>query len=213
MLGFLVEGHICLYLCVNVSMYVYVCFYHYLCKCVFISMYVNVCVYMCVFASFYVCECVCVYMCVFVPLCEWMCVCVYMWVIVSLCVNVGVYMYVFIPLCVWMCVHVYVCMCVHICDRIWENPPYCPFDEILFSCIIENLYHRANLPPSLRPIARFALELERFVHDRDTSIENEKLRFEGVAMYAYGVSVYYAWTGNQLNGPGRSCLKWTLMSS
>ncbi len=70
MLGFLVEGHICLYLCVNVSMYVYVCFYHYLCKCVFISMYVNVCVYMCVFASFYVCECVCVYMCVFVPLCE-----------------------------------------------------------------------------------------------------------------------------------------------
>ena len=66
------------------------------------------------------------------------------------------------------------------------------FYEILFSCIIENLYHRANLPPSLRPIARFALELERFVHDRDTSIENEKLRFEGVDMYAYGVSVYYA---------------------
>ncbi len=64
------ECHICLYLCVNVSMYVYVCFYHYLCKCVFISMHVNVCVYMCVFASFYVCECVCVYMCVFVPLCE-----------------------------------------------------------------------------------------------------------------------------------------------
>ena len=173
----------------------------------------------------YVCECMCVHVCVCIFLCVWMCMCVHvcvctfmrvnvcMCVYVSdcifMCVNVGVYMYVFIPLCVWMCVHVYVCMCVHICDRIWENPPYFPFYEILFSCIIENLYHRANL----RPIARFALELERFVHDRDTSIENEKLCFEGVAMYAYGVSVYYAWTGNQLNGPGRSCLKWTLMSS
>ena len=79
-----------------------------------------------------------------------------------------------------------------ICDRIRKNPPYCPFCEILVSCIFENLYHRANLPPSLRPIARFALELERFVHDRATSIENEKLLSEGVAMYAYSVSVYYA---------------------
>ena len=101
----------------------------------------------------------------------------------------------------------------HIGDRIWENPPYCPIYEILVSCIFENLYHRANLPPSLRQIARFALELERFVRDRATSIENEKLRSEGVAMYVYSVSVYYAWTGNQLNGPGWSRSKWTLRSS
>ena len=61
-----------------------------------------------------------------------------------------------------------------------------------FSCIFENLYHRANLPPSLRQIARFTLELERFVHDRTTSIENEKLQSEGITMYAYSISVYYA---------------------
>ena len=60
----------------------------------------------------------------------------------------------------------------------------------IVSCIFENLYHRANLPPSLRPIVHFALELERFVHDRATSID-EKLRSEGVAMYAYSVSVYH----------------------
>ena len=68
----------------------------------------------------------------------------------------------------------------------------CPFYEILVSYIFENLYHRANLRPNLRQIARFALEIERFVCDRATSIENEKLRSEGVAMYAYSVSVYYA---------------------
>ena len=38
-----------------------------------------------------------------------------------------------------------------------KKPPYCPFYESLVSYIFENLYHRANLPPSLRQIARFAL--------------------------------------------------------
>ena len=42
------------------------------------------------------------------------------------------------------------------CDRIWENPPCSEFYEILVSCIFDKLYHRANLPPSFRPIARFA---------------------------------------------------------
>ena len=79
-----------------------------------------------------------------------------------------------------------------ICDRIWENPPCSEFYEILVSCIFDKLYPRANLPPSLRPIARFALELERFVCDRATPTMNEKLRSEGVAMHAYSVSVYYA---------------------
>ena len=66
------------------------------------------------------------------------------------------------------------------------------------------LLNRANLPPSLRQIVRFALELERSVHDRATPTEKEKLQSKGVAMHAYSVSIYYASTGNQLNGLGRS---------
>ena len=58
------------------------------------------------------------------------------------------------------------------------------FDVSLISSTLE-LTH-------LRPIVRFALEIARFVCDRATRIENEKLRSEGVAMYAYSVSVYYA---------------------
>ena len=73
-------------------------------------------------------------------------------------------------------------------------------NEILVSYILNN-YHRANLHSSLRPITHFAMELERFVCDCATPPTIEKLRFEGVAMYAYGVSVYYAYTGSQLNGP------------
>ena len=57
---------------------------------------------------------------------------------------------------------------------------------------------RANLLPSLRPIALFALEIARFVCDPDTCIKIEKLRSKGVAMHAYSISAYYACTGNQL---------------
>ena len=46
-----------------------------------------------------------------------------------------------------------------------------------------------------------------FVCDRDTRIENEKLRSKGVAMYVYSVSVYSAHTGSQLIGLGWSCSK------
>ena len=42
------------------------------------------------------------------------------------------------------------------CDRIWENPSCSEFYEILVSCIFDKLDPRANLSPSLRPIARFA---------------------------------------------------------
>ena len=41
----------------------------------------------------------------------------------------------------------------------------------------------------------------------------EKLRSKGVAMHVYGVSIYYAYTGSQLNGPGWSHSKWTQRSS
>ena len=74
-------------------------------------------------------------------------------------------------------------MCCSICDCIWENLPYCPFNEIIV------FYHRANLLPSLRPIA---LELERFVHNCATPTKN-KLRSKGVAMHVYGVSEYWPW--------------------
>ena len=66
------------------------------------------------------------------------------------------------------------------------------FDVYLISSTL------ANLPPSLRPIACFALEIARFVCDLATRIKIEKLRSKGVAMYAYSVSAYYVCTGNQL---------------
>jgi hypothetical protein len=96
-----------------------------------------------------------------------------------------------------------------ICDRIWENPAYREFYEILVSYIFETLYHRANLPPSFRLIACFPLEIQRFIYDRAPLIKIEKLRPEGIAIHAYGVSIHYAYTGNQLNGHGRSRSKWT----
>ena len=53
-------------------------------------------------------------------------------------------------------------------------------------------HHRANPRSSLRPIARFVVEIQRFVCDRATPPIIEKLRSKGVAMHAEGVSAYYA---------------------
>ena len=53
-------------------------------------------------------------------------------------------------------------------------------------------------------LARFAEELQRFVYDRTTPPIIEKLRSKGIAMHTYGVSVYDAYTGSQLNVPGWS---------
>ena len=58
--------------------------------------------------------------------------------------------------------------------------------------MVDKLYHRANPRSSLRPIAHFVVEIQRFVCDRATPPIIEKLRSEGVAMHAYGVSAYYA---------------------
>ena len=69
---------------------------------------------------------------------------------------------------------------------------------MLDSCIIG----LTCLPPSLRHIAYLAVELERFVSDRAIPSIIEKLRFKGVAMHAYSVSVYYTSLGNQLNVTG-----------
>ena len=73
-------------------------------------------------------------------------------------------------------------------DSLWENPA---FVKVEFD-VSDKLYPRANPPASLRPITRFTLAIARFVSDCATRIENEKLRSEGIAMYTYGVSVYYA---------------------
>ena len=73
--------------------------------------------------------------------------------------------------------------------------------------MFDKLYHRANSPASFRPITRSTLELEHFVCDRTTTIENEKLRSKGVAMHVYSISVYYVCTRSQLNRLWRSHLK------
>ena len=44
---------------------------------------------------------------------------------------------------------------------------------------------------SLRTIAHFVVEIQHFVCDRATPPIIEKLRSKGIAMHAYGVSVYY----------------------
>ena len=75
--------------------------------------------------------------------------------------------------------------------------------------MFDKLYPRANPPASLRPIARFALDIARFVCNRATTIENEKLQSNGVALHAYSVSAYYACAGNQLIRLGRSHSKRT----
>ncbi len=84
-----------------------------------------------------------------------------------------------------------------ICDRIWEIPAYSKFSELLVSY---KLYHRANLPPSFRSIVHFPLETQRFVYDCAPTIKIEKLRPEGAAMHANGISIHYAYAGNQING-------------
>ena len=59
----------------------------------------------------------------------------------------------------------------------------------------------------LRPTVHFAVEIQRFACNRATPLIIEKLWSKGVAMHAYGVSAYYARSGNRLIGPGRSRLK------
>ena len=58
-------------------------------------------------------------------------------------------------------------------------------------CMVDKLYHRANLHSSFRPIACFVVEIQCFVCDCATPPIVEKLRSKGVAMHAYGVSPYY----------------------
>ena len=102
---------------------------------------------------------------------------------------------------------------ISMCDRILENPPYVIFCENWVWCVFDKLYPRANPSASLKPIALFALKIACFVCDRATTRWSKKLQSKGVAMHAYGVSVYHACTGNQLSQLGRSCPKWAQSSS
>ena len=90
------------------------------------------------------------------------------------------------------------------------KPGCSEFYEILVSCILILISYTLEL--TYLQVC-FALELERFVCDRVTPTMNEKLRSKGIAMHTYSVSVYYAWTGNQLNGLGQSRSKWTQRSN
>ena len=58
-------------------------------------------------------------------------------------------------------------------------------------CMVDKLYHRANLRSSFRPNARFVLEIQGFVCGHATSLIIEKLHSKGIAMHAYGISTYY----------------------
>ena len=58
--------------------------------------------------------------------------------------------------------------------------------------MVDKLYRRANLHSISRLITRFVAEIQRFVCNRTTPPIIEKLRSKGIAMHAYGVSVYYA---------------------
>ena len=60
-------------------------------------------------------------------------------------------------------------ICVTVSEKT-QNIEY----SMKFSYNFEQLYHRANLPPSLRLIVRFALELECFVHNRAPPTKIEK---------------------------------------
>ena len=53
--------------------------------------------------------------------------------------------------------------------------------------MIDKLYHRANLCSSLKPIVRFAEELQRFVCDCSIPPIIEELWPKGVAMHTYGI--------------------------
>ena len=64
------------------------------------------------------------------------------------------------------------------------------FLKIAFDVWLISPTHRANSSSNPRPIVHFAEELQCFVCDRTTPLIIKKIRSKGVAMHAYGVSVY-----------------------
>ena len=58
--------------------------------------------------------------------------------------------------------------------------------------MVDKLYHRANPRSSLRLIARFVVEIQRFVCDRATPPIIEKLRSKGVATVLFRLVVHPA---------------------
>ena len=70
------------------------------------------------------------------------------------------------------------------------KPSVWDFSENCVSCMVDKLYHRANLRSSLRPIVCLIVEIQRFVCNRATPPIIEKLRSKGIAMHAYDISAY-----------------------
>ena len=98
----------------------------------------------------------------------------------------------------FVCLHVIYSLLMQICDRLRENPPYGIFYENLVCYIFGKYYHRTNLPPSLRPIARFAISTERYLCTRATNVKIIKSWSKAVATHAQSVSVHYTYTRVQL---------------
>lgn len=84
-----------------VWIYVFVCFFVYVCMNMHVYMYVCMCVYVYVPACLCICMSVCV--CMYVS----MCLCVY--------VSVGICVHVYMCICACLCVPVCVYMCGHVC--------------------------------------------------------------------------------------------------
>ena len=98
-----------------------------------------------------------------------------------------------------------------ICDRLWENPAYGIFCEIEFDAyLMSSTIELTCIQVSDQ--SRTSLWSYSTLLLRHTPII-QKLWSKDIAMHTYRISVYYVWTGYQLNGPGRSCSKWTQRSS
>ena len=87
-----------------------------------------------------------------------------------------------------------------VCDFFWNLSLMYEFDVWLIRSSIELT--------GVQVLRQLRASLWRYsaLRSRYTPII-EKLQSKGGAMHAYSVSGYYAWTGNQLNGPGWGRLK------
>lgn len=89
----------CIYVCMCLSIHVYVCMHS--CVCVLVSIYIYTCVCIYMFVPKYICACVCLYICIC------LCVCVYIYTYVHMCIHMS--------LCIFMCLCVSVCICIYEC--------------------------------------------------------------------------------------------------
>lgn len=140
--------HMCMYVCMCVSVWVCVEPVH---LCMHVCAYVYVCMGV---VCMYVCMCVCACMC-------GVCGCVCMWVVcmyvcmsgvwVFMCVRVGVWVCVCVGGCVCMCVHVcmgvghvdgYACVCV--CEGVHAHTCLYVLDVLKYKGAIKEIYFKES---------------------------------------------------------------------